>query len=396
MITANNLSKCFKLYASPADRLKEIVFRSIHHKSYQAIDNVSFQVAAGQTLGVLGPNGAGKSTLLKLITGILLPDSGSLQIEGKVTGLLELGTGFNPQLSGRDNIVMNGLLLGMSSEEIASKEAQIIDFADLGLFIEESLSTYSSGMVMRLAFAIAINADPACFLIDEALSVGDAGFQQKCMRRIKEFKRQGGAIIFVSHDMNAVKQLCDSAILLDHGVVTLAGEPDQVVNEYSRLLSAQNHDSDEFTAQGLDGYGTFEAKIGSVTIDGQAGVPVVNSGDKITIRVEIAAYENMANLACGIIIRDKYGQDIYGTNTYLQDKPLAIKRGAVLNVSFELAINVGVGSYTVGAAIQAIPTEPPRCLNWGDNLLEFEVIQPSHAAFVGICRLEPKVQITTV
>lgn len=396
MITANNLSKCFKLYASPADRLKEIVFRSTHHKSYQALDNVSFKVEAGQTLGVLGPNGAGKSTLLKLITGILLPDSGSLHIEGKVTGLLELGTGFNPQLTGRDNIAMNGLLLGMSSEEIAAKEAQIIDFADLGMFIDEVLSTYSSGMVMRLAFAIAINADPACFLIDEALSVGDAGFQQKCMRRIKEFKSQGGAIIFVSHDMNAVKQLCDSAILLDHGVVTLAGEPDQVVNEYSRLLSAQNHDGDEFSAQGLDGYGTFEAKIESVTIDGQVGVPVVNSGDRITLRIDISANADMANLACGIIIRDKYGQDIYGTNTYLQDKPLAIKRGAALSVSFELAINVGVGTYTVGAAIQAIPTEPPRCLNWGDNLLEFEVIYPRHAAFVGLCRLEPEVRITTV
>ncbi len=395
MIVANNLSKCFKLYASPADRLKEIVFRSSHHKSYQALDNVSFRVEAGQTLGVLGPNGAGKSTLLKLITGILLPDSGSLHIEGKVTGLLELGTGFNPQLSGRDNIAMNGLLLGMSAEEIVQKEAQIIEFADLGMFIDEVLSTYSSGMVMRLAFAIAINADPACFLIDEALSVGDAGFQQKCMRRIKEFKRQGGAIIFVSHDMNAVKQLCDSAILLDHGVVTLAGEPDSIVNEYSRLLSAQNHENDEFSAQGLEGYGTFEAKIESVTIAGQSGAPVVNCGDKISIRVKITAEVDMAKLACGIIIRDKYGQDIYGTNTDLQDKPLAIKRGEGLCVSFEMAINVGVGVYTVGAAIQAIPTEPPRCLNWGDNLLEFEVIHSVNAAFVGLCRLEPDVKITT-
>lgn len=191
MIAVNGITKRFKLYAKPSDRLKELVFGRCYHHTYTALDNVSFKVGKGEAVGILGKNGAGKSTLLKLLTGILLPDAGRIDIQGKVTGLLELGTGFDFNLSGLENITTNGLLLGMTPAEIRSLRDQIIAFAELEHYIKEPLRTYSSGMVMRLAFAIAIHANPDCFIVDEALSVGDAHFQQKCMRKIRRFRERG-------------------------------------------------------------------------------------------------------------------------------------------------------------------------------------------------------------
>ncbi len=213
MIKVEGISKQFKLYRSPADRLKEIVYRRKYHKDFVALDNISFEVKNGETLGIIGQNGAGKSTLLKILSGIVIPDSGTIQVDGKVTGLLELGTGFNAEMTGLENIYMNGTLIGMTKEEIGQKKQAIIEFSELGDFINEPIKTYSSGMTMRLAFSIAIHADPTCFLVDEALSVGDAYFQQKCMRKIQEFRAAGGSIVFVSHDVNAVMMLCNAAIM---------------------------------------------------------------------------------------------------------------------------------------------------------------------------------------
>jgi lipopolysaccharide transport system ATP-binding protein len=216
MISVKNISKTFKLYQAPSDRLKEILLRRCYHKNFQAVNNVSFEVQEGETLGIVGENGAGKSTILKLLTGILIPDTGSVHVSGKITGLLELGTGFNAEFSGIDNIIHNATYLGLSRSEIDKKLDTIIGFTELGEFIHEPIKTYSSGMVMRLAFSVAIHAEPRAFVVDEALSVGDAYFQQKCMKKIKDFKDNGGSIVFVSHDMNAVKVLCDQAILLEH------------------------------------------------------------------------------------------------------------------------------------------------------------------------------------
>jgi len=235
MIKAENISKEFKLYHSPADRLKEIVLRRTLHRSFHALKGISFKVEEGETLGIVGQNGAGKSTLLKILTGVLLPDSGVVHVDGRITGLLELGTGFNSEFTGVQNIYLNGTLLGMSKEEINEKLETIVAFSELGDFIEEPLKTYSSGMIMRLAFSTAIHANPKAFVVDEALSVGDAYFQQKCMRKIKEFKNSGGSIVFVSHDMNAVKILCDRALLLDCGSAIEEGEPDKVINTYNFL-----------------------------------------------------------------------------------------------------------------------------------------------------------------
>ncbi|NLE00520.1 MAG: ABC transporter ATP-binding protein, partial [Fibrobacter sp.] len=232
MIRVSGISKRFKIFPSPACRLKERIFNRSYHHEYLALSNITFEVNPGETMGIIGENGAGKSTLLKILSGVLLPDTGFVELSGKITGLLELGTGFNYELTGLENVFMNGTFLGMTNEEIEFKKNTIINFAELGVFINEPLKTYSSGMIMRLAFAIAIHADPECFLVDEALSVGDAYFQQKCMRKIQEFKEGGGSIIFVSHDLDAVKVLCDKAIRLKHGKIEKIGSPKEVVDSY--------------------------------------------------------------------------------------------------------------------------------------------------------------------
>jgi len=237
MIRVEHLTKTFKLYHSPADRLKEILLGRRYYREFTALQDVSFTVAAGETLGIVGQNGAGKSTLLKLLMGILIPDNGEIAIDGKISGLLELTIGFNSEFTGIQNIYMNGTLRGMSKKEIDAKCEKIVAFSELDDFIDEPIKTYSSGMVMRLAFATAIHDDPQAFVVDEALSVGDAYFQQKCTRKIMEFKEKGVSIIFVSHDLNSVKLLSDKALLLDHGQIVDEGEPAKVISTYNYLLA---------------------------------------------------------------------------------------------------------------------------------------------------------------
>lgn len=394
-IRVDKLSKAFHLYARPVDRLKALIFKKDYHHHHQALSDVSFTVSAGETLGIVGPNGAGKSTLLKLLTGILLPDSGTIETNGRVTGLLELGTGFNPDLTGRQNIDLNAAMLGMSKTEIFDKTPEMIDFAEIGAFIDEPLNTYSSGMNMRLAFSIAIHADPVCFIVDEALSVGDVGFQQKCIQRIRDFKKQGGAIVFVSHDMNALKQLCDKAIMLEAGQVTAYADPDSIVNRYHQRLAARAHQGEDYqTIEGQQSaHGTLEARITAVTLNGNPKESHIVTGGKAQITVQIHPDFDMEHLSVGIIIRDQFGQDIYGTNTYLQGEPLNIKKDKPFSVSFTMEMNIGPGAYTIGAAIHRTPDLPQRYLNWVDNALAFTVIQPSKLEFNGLCRLSPSIEI---
>jgi len=240
MITARALTKRFRLYRKPSDRLREMVLRRTFHRTHTALDEVSFAVESGRIMGVLGRNGAGKSTLLKILVGVLRADGGDFQVDGRIAGLLELGTGFDFELSGERNIVTNGLLLGMTPREIEARRDAIASFSELGEFIGEPLRTYSSGMVMRLAFSIAIHAEPACLVVDEALSVGDAHFQQKCMRRIRDFRRRGGSILFVSHDLNAVKMLCDEVMVLENGRGVFRGDPEDAVNCYNRIVAEED------------------------------------------------------------------------------------------------------------------------------------------------------------
>ena len=362
MIKVDGISKQFKLYRSPADRLKEIVYRKKYHKDFVALDNISFEVRNGETLGIIGQNGAGKSTLLKILSGIMIPDSGTIQVNGKVTGLLELGTGFNYEMTGLENIYMNGTLIGMRRDEIDRKKQTIVDFSELGEFIDEPIKTYSSGMVVRLAFSIAIHADPTCFLVDEALAVGDAYFQQKCMRKIQEFRVNGGSIVFVSHDMNAVMQICDYAILLDHGKLISYGVPRGITDLYiSRICMRAHKGEKEVTIlnksihdEDHSNISTQEIEFISLKIHDSTGkiVTHVHSDDEITISFSFRSLRTVEDPTFGILIRNRYGMSIFGTNTYLlrqKNDPLLPEK--CYTVSYQMKIPLQPDDYLITIAI---------------------------------------------
>jgi len=363
MIKVEGISKKFKLYRSPADRLKEILFRKPYHKDFVALDNISFEIGAGQTLGIIGQNGAGKSTLLKILSGIVIPDSGTIRIDGKVTGLLELGTGFNAEMTGLENIYMNGTLIGMTKDEIDRKKQTIIDFSELGEFIHEPIKTYSSGMTMRLAFSIAIHADPKCFLVDEALAVGDAYFQQKCMRKIQEFRENGGSIVFVSHDMNAVMTLCDSAIMLDHGRMIDCGEPKNVVDFYQNMILKKSHQGDvpvqvkkieKEKNVNNSSISTGEVELVSFKIYNEKGekISYIESEKVIKIVYEVKALKDLDEPHYGLMIRNNLGLSIFETNTYcMKIKTEKLSKGQIAKVKWVMNFPLYTGTYSFSVGV---------------------------------------------
>ena len=414
MIELDGVSKVYRVYRRKADWLKERLLRRRYHEPKWALRDVHLRVEAGEVLGVLGRNGAGKSTLLKLIMGVALPDSGTLRVSGRVTGLLELGTGFNPDLSGRDNIAFNATLLGMTPADVAARRAAIIDFSELGAAIDDPLRTYSSGMVMRLAFAIAIHAEPACFVVDEALSVGDVHFQQKCMRRIRDFKAKGGSIVFVSHDLNAIKVLCDRAVVLEQGEVVAAGDPDTAVNRYNRIIARMDADDTEVgaplahplappaapapssDAAPRNGYGNGAAEITGARIQGaESGGAVLTSGEEATIAIDVRSHAPVTDITLGILIRDRFGQDIFGTNTHHLAAPLTLAPGETARFHFAMPINLGPGLYSLTVALHSGTDHLEACYHWCDNLASFEVAGFVGAPFQGVCRLAPSLRVTT-
>jgi len=398
MLKVHHLQKDFRLYDRPIDRLKEAVTRRPLHRLHHALRDVSFQVAPGETLGVIGRNGAGKSTLLKIVTGVTMPDAGEVVTEGRTTGLLELGTGFNPELSGRQNIIANGLMLGLKRQEIDERLEAIIAFAELEAFIDEPVRTYSSGMVMRLGFSSAIHAEPSCFVVDEALSVGDAHFQQKCMRRIRAFQASGGAILFVSHDLNAVKMLCDRAIVLEEGTVVADADPEEAVNHYNRLIAGQAGESDRQTAIFEDayGYGSGLARITTANLAGEdSGATTVAGGEWVAINLTLQAEQPVADLTCGILLRDRFGQDIYGVNTHYLDAPLTLDAGAAVDIQFWLRAELVAGDYTVTVALHSAENHLENCFHWCDNLLRLQVAGVRGHAFSGVCRLPTQCRVKT-
>lgn len=398
MIRVEGLNKSFRLYRQPSDRLIEILTRRPRHQVHAALRDVGFDVAQGESLGIIGRNGAGKSTLLKLLTGVLLPDGGSIHIDGRVTGLLELGTGFNLELSGLQNLRNNAMLLGMTPDEIEARREEILAFSELGRFIEEPMKTYSSGMIMRLAFAIAVHAEPTLFLVDEALAVGDAHFQQKCMRRIRAFREQGGSILFVSHDLNAVKMLCDRAMLLEGGRVMEIGNPEAVVNRYNLLIARlEEHARITPEADGPGAYGSGEVLITQVSVEGAgSGTAHLSSGEEAVIQVWLESHADLKDVTVGILLRDRYGQDIFGTNSRLMGVPIGLRRGARLRVDYRLRMDIGVGKYTVTAAVHADETHVLGCYHWCDQVATFEVAGILGDRFTGVCRLRPDLQVTTL
>ncbi|EQB34355.1 hypothetical protein M947_11340 [Sulfurimonas hongkongensis] len=399
VLEVKNITKIYKIYKSNFDRLKEIFTKKIYHKEFISNNNISFDLYEGETLGIIGVNGAGKSTILKIIAGVTEPTSGEIIRHGRVTALLELGTGFNEQLSGYENIFLNGTLIGMTQKECKEKAQDIIDFSELGSYIDEPILTYSSGMKMRLAFSIAIYSQPQIFIVDEALSVGDAHFGAKCTKALREKKKQNMSIIYVSHDLNSLKLLCDRVILLNQGSVENEGDPEVVINNYNFLISKLN-DADEKISMKDDcknSFGTFDVEIIKVNIIGEdSNSNVISSGEEATIEIEIKSNKDISNMTVGIMIRDKFAQDIFGTNTYYHNLNIDLKANTYYTCSYKMALNIGIGKYSITAALHSSDTHLKDCSHWLDNATNFEVAGIVGEHFVGLCNLHPKISCTEV
>lgn len=321
-IEVQGVSKIYKLYYRPLDRLKEIFLRKPYHQSFQALENISFALPQGGILGVIGDNGAGKSTLLKLLTGTLVPTFGHITRRGRIAALLELGTGFHPELSGRQNIYLNASLLGLTEEEIKQREADIIAFSELEEFIDRPIKTYSSGMYVRLAFSIATSVDPDILIIDEALSVGDAHFQKKCIERMMQFKEHGKTILFCSHSLYLVRELCNQTIWLEHGKVRQYGETADVISAYLAFLDAKDQLSAQTDAQPV--FHAPEVKITDVEITDQQLNPLEQLTKFETVLITIhTTTNNFINVKghLGVIVEKPDGQIIFVASTKHSELP---------------------------------------------------------------------------
>lgn len=341
-ISVMNLTKTYNLYKRPSDRVKEIfsITKKSYSKKYHALNNISFQVKKGETLGIIGKNGAGKSTLLKMITGVTKPTNGEISVNGEVSALLELGTGFNPEYNGYENIYLNGSMRGYSREEMKTKLQEIVDFADIGEYMEQPIKTYSSGMLARLAFSVMICFKPDILIVDEALSVGDVFFQQKCNTYMKE-AMTGVTKILVTHDMNSIANMADRVILLDKGELVQEGKPLEVIQNYLKImhtevfaestkdneneLSEKKNDLKSIKSQKEKEWIPVEKSevggAGDIIITGckltinHENICLVKSGDELQLYAKVMAKKAIPNLIIGYIIKDKYGNSIAGENT---------------------------------------------------------------------------------
>ena len=389
-ISVNDVSKMYKLYDNPMDRLKESLglSRKKKYKEHYALNHVSFQVHKGETVGIIGTNGSGKSTILKIITGVLSPTGGEVSVNGRISALLELGAGFNGEYSGLENVYLNGSMIGFSREEIDAKLQSILEFADIGEFIHQPVKTYSSGMFVRLAFAVAINIDPEILIVDEALSVGDVFFQAKCYRKFEEFKEMGKTILFVSHDLSSIGKYCDRVVLLNKGEKLAEGGAKEMVNLYRRVLVNQYDDADleegaENAEAGQDGqltdgtagenvskkehagggramkdslnlnpkvleYGSKLGEIVDFAIRDDTGMitNVIEKGKEFSVQMKVRFQADVNDPIFAFTLKDLKGTEITGTNTMYEHTPVKPqKAGDVREITFKQIMPLEAGEY---------------------------------------------------
>lgn len=312
-VQVSNLKKIYKLYESPAQRLKEIIFRRPFHNEFVALQEVSFSVSGGETFGIIGENGAGKSTLLKILANTLKPTSGEISIQGRTAALLELGAGFNPELTGEENIYLNAYLMGLSKSEIDEKKQEIIDFSELGDFIKRPVKTYSSGMHVRLAFSVATSVNPDILIIDEALSVGDQHFQKKCIDRMMDFRRAGKTIVFCSHSLYQIQELCNKAIWIKNGTQQMYDLTERVVNEYQNYMRGKNRKEDTVTGPSADS----PVKIKELSVLNSQGVRVdsINSFQPLYLKIKLRSSVPSIKGHIGFALGRNDGETCFATTT---------------------------------------------------------------------------------
>lgn len=371
-IKVENLSKCYQIYEQPRDRLKQFVMPRLqrglgkhpqqYYREFWAVQNVSVEINKGDTVGIIGRNGSGKSTLLQMICGTLNPSNGIVQTQGRIAAMLELGAGFNPEFSGRENVYLNAAVMGLSSEEMHERINTVIDFSGLASHIDEPLKTYSSGMHARLAFAAAIHVDPEILIVDEALAVGDAGFQLKCMLRMRKMQENGVTILFVSHDTSSVIRLCDQAIVLEQGrIVSQDKDPLKCVKLYDQLtrrVEIPDLNSSKRVASNAINYveelqgiketrlGSQEARYLNVEFLGEDNLPrqVFKSGDNIQIRATVESFREFEKIATGFTLKNRSGVDVWGDNNVFADVDLSLSAG-VYHLIYRFNLVVPPGEY---------------------------------------------------
>jgi ABC-type polysaccharide/polyol phosphate transport system ATPase subunit len=413
------VSKSYAIYESPGDRLKELLSlnRLNFHRDFQALQDLTFEVKRGETFCIVGENGSGKSTMLQMVAGILHPTSGTVAVNGRVSALLELGAGFNPEFSGRDNVYLNGSILGLTTRQIDQRYQDIATFAEIGEFINQPVKTYSSGMVVRLAFAVAINVDPEILLVDEALAVGDIYFRQRCMRKVHELRARGITILFVSHATADVKAIGDRVMWLDKGRLVEVGEPDRVISQYlaamvekdSGYLRREARHEEQRPAgtrvcapeiveniPNIDHrYGDARAQVIGIAVLNEHGEPLrqIDPSTRIVVRISVRAREYVALPNVGFMLRNQLGVDFSGTNTIREGYRLeALQAGDVYTVDFHLDLpELYPSSFSFSPAIADGTLTAYRMCDWIDNALVVQMARSGNEVYGYLhlpCRVE--------
>lgn len=366
VIKATNLSKIYRLYDRPSDRFREAIQpKKRRSKDHYALTDIDLTIHKGETVGIIGTNGSGKSTILKIITGVLSPTSGEISVDGRISALLELGAGFNMEYNGIENIYLNGTMMGFSKKEIDERLDSILAFADIGDYVYQPCKTYSSGMFVRLAFAVAINIDPEILIVDEALSVGDVFFQAKCYHKFEEFKQQGKTILFVSHDLSSIAKYCDRVVLLNKGVKLAEGGPKEMIDAYKQVLVGQYQVPEEMedltskdSAMGVNPdlleYGTGAANIHDYYITDKNGVKTtaIIKGEPFTIHYKVDFSEDIKAPIFAFTVKNIRGTEITGTNTMYEKAFLEpVKAGDSKEVTFTQNMDLQGGEYLLSFGV---------------------------------------------
>ena len=425
-IKVTNLSKSYKMYRTPAQRFKELIhpFGKKYHHEFRALKNISFEVKRGETLGILGRNGSGKSTLLQILCGILQSTEGEAVVNGRVSALLELGAGFNPEFTGRENVYMNAAIMGLSQREIDAKYQEIIDFADIGEFIDQPVKTYSSGMYVRLAFSTAISVDPDILVVDEALSVGDMFFQAKCITKMKELIKDGMTLLFVSHDTGAIKSISSKCLLLHNGNVVDYGNPDKVINKYfsmklenEQIVIKKTLDTKDILSSKYDKTQTFinnmefqkkalfrriqNGKASFVNIqlldEYENEIQFVDYEQNVILRMAIETHEAIETLSFGYIIKNKNGVDIINSNSLIENKWLQkVTKGERYIIDWKFKASLQHGLYNI-ACVLSIPIDiSVSKVDYCDYVplaIQFEMGRRKEGELYGIVHWDNKIEI---
>lgn len=421
-IHVKGLSKCYQIYATPRDRLKQFIVPYLksklgkpatpYYSEFWALNPMEFKISKGETVGILGKNGSGKSTLLQIICGTLTPTDGTVDVNGRVAALLELGSGFNMEFTGKENVYMNAAVLGLTKSEIDERYDAIIDFADIGHFIEQPVKTYSSGMIVRLAFAVAINVTPDILIVDEALAVGDAAFQQKCFKRIDEMQSAGCSILLVTHDLSSVVQFCDRAMIISHGTLIEEGDAKHIVGQFKKLMAAQS--VGRSTEQVIAGvhepvkrgdlhthyeinpnhtrYGEENVSIidwGIVDTDGQA-IAAIDNEEEVEVLLTLQFKTDCTAPIIGYFLTDLKGREFAGTNTLFENHDLPpCKAGDVMTVKFKQRFSLSAGTYALNIGCSEYVRDD---LVVHHRLYDITLINiTSKKQFVGFCDLNSSI-----